>query len=28
MQQLVDQLRKSYPQSRELTAYDKGIFDE
>jgi type IV pilus assembly protein PilF len=28
MQQLVDQLRKRYPQSRELTAYDKGIFDE
>jgi type IV pilus assembly protein PilF len=28
MQQLVDQLRKRYPQSRELVAYDKGIFDE
>ncbi len=28
MQQLADQLRKRYPQSRELAAYDKGIFDE
>ena len=28
MLQLVDQLRKRYPQSRELTAYDKGTFDE
>ena len=28
MQQLVSQLRKRYPQSRELAAYDKGIFDE
>ncbi|MEY4712181.1 MAG: hypothetical protein RIS88_1631 [Pseudomonadota bacterium] len=28
MQQLTDQLRKRYPQSRELAAYDKGIFDE
>lgn len=28
MRQLADQLRKRYPQSRELAAYDKGIFDE
>lgn len=28
MQQLVSQLRKRYPQSRELAAYDRGIFDE
>ena len=28
MQQLADQLRKRYPQSRELAAYDRGIFDE
>ncbi len=27
-QQLADQLRKRYPQSRELAAFDKGIFDE
>ncbi|MFD0667300.1 type IV pilus biogenesis/stability protein PilW [Ramlibacter sp. MAHUQ-53] len=28
MQQLGDQLRKRYPQSRELVAYDRGAFDE
>ena len=28
MGQLADQLRKRFPQSRELAAYDKGIFDE
>ncbi len=28
MGQLVDQLRKRYPQSRELAAYDRGAFDE
>jgi type IV pilus assembly protein PilF len=28
MLQLVDQLKKRYPQSRELAAYDKGAFDE
>lgn len=28
MQQLADQLKKRYPQSRELAAYDKGIFHE
>ncbi len=28
MQQLADQLRKRYPQSRELAAFDRGAFDE
>ena len=28
MRQLGDQLKKRYPQSRELSAYHKGIFDE
>jgi type IV pilus assembly protein PilF len=28
MQQLGDQLRKRFPQSRERTAYDRGAFDE
>lgn len=28
MQQLADQLRKRYPQSRELAAYERGNFDE
>ncbi|HSV50974.1 MAG TPA: type IV pilus biogenesis/stability protein PilW [Burkholderiaceae bacterium] len=28
MMQLADQLRKRYPQSRELVAYEKGSFDE
>lgn len=28
MQQLADQLKKRYPQSRELAAYDKGSFNE
>lgn len=28
MGQLADQLRKRYPQSRELAAYDRGAFDE
>jgi len=28
MGQLADQLRKRYPQSREIAAYDKGVFDE
>lgn len=28
MQQLVDQLRKRFPQSKELAAYEKGSFDE
>ncbi len=28
MRQLADQLKKRYPQSREMAAYDKGSFDE
>jgi len=28
MQQLVEQLRKRFPQSRELAAYERGAFDE
>ncbi|MCJ0763563.1 type IV pilus biogenesis/stability protein PilW [Variovorax terrae] len=28
MQQLVEQLKKRYPQSKELAAYDRGTFDE
>ncbi len=28
MQQLAEQLKKRYPQSRELVAYDRGAFDE
>lgn len=28
MRQLGDQLKKRFPQSREATAYDRGIFDE
>jgi type IV pilus assembly protein PilF len=28
MQQLADQLRKRFPQSREATAYERGAFDE
>lgn len=28
MMQLVEQLRKRYPQSRELAAYERGAFDE
>lgn len=28
MQQLLEQLRKRFPQSKELTAYERGAFDE
>ena len=28
MQQLGDQLKKRFPQSREVTSYERGAFDE
>ncbi|MDB5945843.1 MAG: type 4 fimbrial biosis protein PilF-like protein, partial [Ramlibacter sp.] len=28
MLQLADQLKRRFPQSREMTSYDKGAFDD